>query len=80
MGWARLPGMIPSTAWVSNTRPMSRACTSWSAMLPRRLCEWLRQGKLTHSEFLSAEYPVEAIQQALEVSQTGRAIKTLLRF
>jgi len=49
-------------------------------MLPRRLCEWLRQGKLTHSEFLSAEYPVEAIQQALEVSQTGRAIKTLLRF
>jgi len=44
------------------------------------LCEWLRQGKLAHSEFLSAEYPVEKIQQALEVSRAGQTIKTLLRF
>jgi threonine dehydrogenase-like Zn-dependent dehydrogenase len=44
------------------------------------LCEWLRQGKLAHNDFLSAEYPIEYIRQALELSRTGQTVKTLLRF
>lgn len=52
----------------------------YEAAAQEPLCEWLRQGKLSHNEFLSAEYPIENIQQALEASRAGQTIKTLLRF
>ena len=52
----------------------------YEAAAQEPLCDWLRQGKLLHTEFLSAEYPVENIQEALDVSQAGQTIKTLLRF
>jgi threonine dehydrogenase-like Zn-dependent dehydrogenase len=44
------------------------------------LCEWIRQGKLSQDEFLSAEYPVEQAAEAFEQSKTGKPVKTLLRF
>jgi threonine dehydrogenase-like Zn-dependent dehydrogenase len=52
----------------------------YEAAAQEPLCEWLLQGKLSHSEFLSAEYPIENIQQALDSSRTGQTLKTLLRF
>jgi threonine dehydrogenase-like Zn-dependent dehydrogenase len=52
----------------------------YEAAAQEPLCEWIRQGKLKYEDFLSAEYPVECIQQALESSRTGQTIKTLLRF
>jgi Zn-dependent alcohol dehydrogenase len=44
------------------------------------LCEWIRQGKLGHQEFLSAEFPLEQIQAAFALSATGKTLKTLIRF
>lgn len=44
------------------------------------LCDWIRQGKLSHTEFLSAEFSIEKINEALELSKTGKTLKTLLRF
>jgi threonine dehydrogenase-like Zn-dependent dehydrogenase len=44
------------------------------------LCAWIAEGKLSHTEFLTAEYPVAQINEALENARTGREIKTLLRF
>ncbi len=44
------------------------------------LCEWIEAGKLSHREFISVEYPITQINQAIELSKTGQTIKTLLRF
>jgi threonine dehydrogenase-like Zn-dependent dehydrogenase len=44
------------------------------------LCAWIRAGKLSHTEFLSAEFPIQDINQALQLSATGQTLKTLLRF
>jgi len=44
------------------------------------LIEWIRQGKLSAKDFLTAEYPVAETARALEASQQPAAIKTLLRF
>ena len=44
------------------------------------LCEWIRQGKLRHTEFLSVEFPVAQINEAFALSRTGKTLKTLLRY
>jgi threonine dehydrogenase-like Zn-dependent dehydrogenase len=44
------------------------------------LCDWIRQGALDPGEFISAEFPVAQIEQALQLSDSGRTLKTLLRF
>jgi len=44
------------------------------------LCEWIRQGKLSHTEFLSVEFPITQIAEAFSVTRTGNTLKTLLRF
>lgn len=44
------------------------------------LCQWIREGKLSYKEFISAEYPIEQINQAYQGSKSGIPIKTLLRF
>ncbi|MFC1921831.1 zinc-binding dehydrogenase [Chloroflexota bacterium] len=44
------------------------------------LCEWIKAGKLSHREFISVEYPINQINQAIELSKIGQTIKTLLRF
>jgi threonine dehydrogenase-like Zn-dependent dehydrogenase len=44
------------------------------------LCEWIRQGKLSHTEFLSVEFPVSQINEAFALSRTGATLKTLLRY
>jgi threonine dehydrogenase-like Zn-dependent dehydrogenase len=44
------------------------------------LCAWIAEGKLSHTEFLSVEYPIAEINAALENAKSGLPIKTLLRF
>ena len=44
------------------------------------LVKWIEDGKLSNKEFIAAEYPIRAVQQAYEGSKTGLPIKTLLRF
>ena len=44
------------------------------------LCAWIAEGKLSHTEFLSAEYPIAQIDEAFENAKSGLPLKTLLRF
>ncbi len=52
----------------------------WEAAAQEPLCEWIRAGKLRAEDFISAEYPVEQINDAIATSNTGLAIKTMVRF
>lgn len=44
------------------------------------LIEWIRAGKLSHRDFLTAEYPVREAAKAMKATEDPGAIKTLLRF
>jgi 2-desacetyl-2-hydroxyethyl bacteriochlorophyllide A dehydrogenase len=44
------------------------------------LVEWIRAGALSHTDFLSAEYPVREAARAMKATEEPTAIKTLLRF
>jgi 2-desacetyl-2-hydroxyethyl bacteriochlorophyllide A dehydrogenase len=44
------------------------------------LIEWIRQGKLSHSDFVTGEFPVREAAQAMKATEEPRSIKTLLRF
>lgn len=44
------------------------------------LSEWIEAGKLSHKEFISAEFPITMIHEAYESAQKTKAIKTLLRY
>jgi threonine dehydrogenase-like Zn-dependent dehydrogenase len=44
------------------------------------LCDWIDQGVLKAADFISAEFPAAQIEQALQLSDSGRTLKTLLRF
>jgi threonine dehydrogenase-like Zn-dependent dehydrogenase len=52
----------------------------WEAAAQEPLCEWIRQGKLNASDFISAEFPIQQINTAIETAKAGLAIKTLLRY
>jgi len=44
------------------------------------LCEWIRQGKLSASELVTHEFPIERINDALAAVRTGEVLKALLRY
>ncbi len=44
------------------------------------LIGWVREGKLSHRDFLTGEYPLRQVARALQASQEPDAVKTLLRF
>ena len=44
------------------------------------LCQWLREGKLNAQEFITHEFAVEQINDALEAVKRGEVIKALLRY
>jgi threonine dehydrogenase-like Zn-dependent dehydrogenase len=50
------------------------------AAAQEQLCKWVEQGQLSHKEFISVEFPITEINQALAGARTGKPIKTLLRF
>jgi len=49
-----------------------------AAMEP--LCEWIRQGKINSAEFITHEFPMEQINDALAAVGEGKVIKALLRY
>lgn len=50
------------------------------AAAQKPLCEWVREGKLSANEFLSHEFPIDQITDAMEAVKRGEAIKVLLRY
>jgi len=44
------------------------------------LCEWIREGELKPEDFITHEFPVEQINDALEAARRGEVIKALLRY
>ncbi len=44
------------------------------------LCAWICANRLEASQFITHEYPMEQIHEALAVIRSGRALKVLLRF
>jgi len=49
-----------------------------AAMEP--ICEWIREGKVTAAEFVTHEFPVEQINEALDAVRSGQVLKALLRY
>lgn len=44
------------------------------------LCEWIRQGKLAAADFVTHEFPIERIEEAVSAVRGGDVVKCLLRF
>ncbi|MDR2641466.1 MAG: zinc-binding dehydrogenase [Planctomycetaceae bacterium] len=44
------------------------------------LCQWIREGKLKASDFVTHRFPLEQINAALEAGKTGQVIKCLLTY
>lgn len=44
------------------------------------LVQWIQEGKIRHADFISAEYPIREIDEAIAYSNTGKGLKTLLRY
>jgi 2-desacetyl-2-hydroxyethyl bacteriochlorophyllide A dehydrogenase len=53
---------------------------AWEAAAQDPICEWIRAGKLDHRDFLSKEFPVKEVKEAIEYAKTGSPIKTMLRW
>jgi threonine dehydrogenase-like Zn-dependent dehydrogenase len=44
------------------------------------LCDWIRAGRLRPEDFITHEFPVERINDALEAVRRGEVVKALLRY
>lgn len=44
------------------------------------LCTWIREGKINAAEFVTHEFPVEQIKDAVHAIDLGNAVKVILRF
>ena len=44
------------------------------------LCQWIREGKLRASEYITHSFPVERVNDALAAVRSGEVVKCLLRF
>jgi threonine dehydrogenase-like Zn-dependent dehydrogenase len=44
------------------------------------LCEWIRQGKLSAKEFVTHEFGIGQVNDALKAVASGQALKCLLRY
>lgn len=44
------------------------------------LCDWIREGKLKIEDFMTHEFPLEQINEALDAVKSGKVIKALLRY
>jgi hypothetical protein len=72
---AKIPAEMRWGQWTKHEAARAR-----EAAAQEPLCEWIWQGKLSHQEFLSAEFPLEQIQAAFALSSTGKTLKTMVRF
>jgi len=46
----------------------------------RPLCDWIRLGKLSAKEYLTHDFPMEQVNDAMAVVRRGEAIKVILRY
>ncbi|MGE5606929.1 MAG: zinc-dependent alcohol dehydrogenase [Bacteroidota bacterium] len=44
------------------------------------LVKWIQEGKISHHDFITEEFPINKINEAISYSNTGKGLKTLLRF
>jgi alcohol dehydrogenase len=44
------------------------------------LVRWIRDGSISPADFLTAEYPVSQVAQALKAASAPGALKTIVRF
>jgi Zn-dependent alcohol dehydrogenase len=44
------------------------------------LCQWIREGKLKASEFVTHTFPVEKIVEAVAAVKSGEVVKCLLNY
>jgi len=44
------------------------------------LCEWIRQGKISSAEYITHDFPVEKVGDALAAVRRGEVIKAILRY
>ncbi len=44
------------------------------------LVQWIRDGKISHRDFKTAEFPIADVAQALAITELPTSIKTMLRF
>ena len=44
------------------------------------LCKWISEGKLSYADFVSDEFPISRIEDAIKLMRSGRALKILLRY
>ena len=44
------------------------------------LCDWIREGKIAAADYITHEFPVEQINDALDAVRSGQVIKALLRY
>ena len=44
------------------------------------LCRWIREGQLKASEFITHQFPIEQITDALAAVSRGQAVKCLLHY
>jgi threonine dehydrogenase-like Zn-dependent dehydrogenase len=44
------------------------------------LCDWIRAGTLRAEEFITHEFPIRRVNEAIEAVRSGQVIKTILRY
>jgi len=44
------------------------------------LCEWIRQGKLTAAEYVTHDFPLDQVNDAMDAVKRGEVIKVVLRY
>jgi Zn-dependent alcohol dehydrogenase len=44
------------------------------------LCQWIRGGQLEAAEFVTHEFPLDRIGEALAAVASGQSLKVLLRY
>jgi threonine dehydrogenase-like Zn-dependent dehydrogenase len=44
------------------------------------LCRWIREGKLRAAEFITHEFPIRQVNEAIQAVRSGQVIKTILRY
>lgn len=44
------------------------------------LCQWIRQGKLHSDEYITHDFPMQQVNQAMEAVKRGEVIKAILRY
>ena len=44
------------------------------------LCDWVREGKITAKEFITHDYSLEEVSQAMQAVKEGTVLKAVLRY